>query len=135
MISRRTFAVAAAMALGAAASLAAQQPPTPPQQQPDATATGRPPLVDIHPPKPVVKQAPLDRYKGRVLAFNMAVIIVQSVDNEKMVWSFQYSPELRQHVVDLLNSGGYQYGDKVQVYCNPGTTVAVRLKGKPSKSG
>ena len=124
MISHRTFAVAAAAALGAAASFAAPQDPPPP----------RPPLVDIHPPKPVAPKTTLDRYKGRVLAFNMAQIIVQSADNEKMIWSFQYSPELRQRVADMLSAGGYQYGDKIRVYCNPGTMIAVKLKGKPSKS-
>ena len=124
MISRRTFAVAAVVALCAVAPCAAPQDPPPP----------RPPLVDIHPPKPVAPKTTLDHYKGRVLAFNMAQIIVQSTDNEKMIWSFQYSPELRQKVADMLSSGGYQYGDKIRVYCNPGTMVAVKFKGKPSKS-
>jgi len=126
MISRHTFAVAAAVALCAAASFAAPQDPPPPSP--------RPPLVNIQPAKPVAPKTTLDRYKGRVLAFNMAQIIVQSTDNEKMIWSFQYSPELRQKVADMLSSGGYQYGDKIRVYCNPGTMVAVKFKGKPSKS-
>ena len=123
MISRRTFAVAAVVALCAVAPCAAPQDPPPP----------RPPLVNIQPAKPVAPKTTLDHYKGRVLAFNMAQIIVQSTDNEKMVWSFQYSPELRQKVADMLSSGGYQYGDKIRVYCNPGTMVAVKFKGKPSK--
>ncbi len=127
MISRCTFAVAAALALCAVAPAAAPQEPPPPQPT-------RPPLVNIQPAKPATPKTTLDRYKGRVLSFNMAQIIVQSADNEKMIWSFQYSPELRQKVADMLSSGGYQYGDKIRVYCNPGTMVAVKLKGKPSKS-
>ena len=75
-----------------------------------------------------------DRYKGRVLAFNMAQIIVQSTDNEKMIWSFQYSAALREKVADMLSVRPYQYGDRIQVFCNPGTMVAVKFKGKPSKS-
>ena len=137
MISRCTFAFAVTVALAvcAVAPPAAAQDPPPPAPTPTPTpAPTRPPLVDIHPPKPVAPKPTFDRYKGRVLAFNMAQIIVQSTDNEKMVWSFQYSPELRQKVADMLSSGGYQYGDKIRVYCNPGTMVAVKFKGKPSKS-
>jgi hypothetical protein len=134
MINRRTFAAAAGLALCAAAGLAAPQDPAPTPTPATSPGPSRPPLVDIHPAKPPAPKTKLDRYKGRVLVFNMAQIMVQSADNEKMVWSFQYSPELRQQVGDMLNRGGYQYGDSVQVFCNPGTTVAVRLKGKHLKS-
>jgi hypothetical protein len=125
MISRCMLALATAVALCAVVPPAAPQDPPPPV---------RPPLVDIHPPKPVAPKQTFDRYKGRVIAFNMAQIIVQSTENQKMVWSFQYSPELREKVADMLSGRAYQYGDKVQVYCNPGTMVAVKFKGKPSKS-
>lgn len=135
MISRCTFAVAAALALCAVAPAAAPQTPPPPTTAPTPPLATRPPLVNIQPAPAPAPKVTLDRYKGRVLAFNMAQIIVQSADNEKMIWSFQYSPELRQKVADMLSSGGYQYGDKIRVYCNPGTMVAVKLKGKPSKSG
>ncbi len=134
MISRCTFAVAAALSLCAVAPPAASQTPPPPVTPQSPQTPGRPPLVNIQPPKPAPPKTTLDRYKGRVLSFNMAQIIVQSADNEKMIWSFQYSPELRQKVADMLSSGGYQYGDKIRVYCNPGTMVAVKFKGKPSKS-
>ena len=115
-----------------------QDPATPSSPAADtpapAPAPAHPPLVDIGTPAKTSQPKPkLDRYTGRVIVFNLAQILVQSTDNEKMVWTFQYSVDLRQHVLDLLNTGGYQYGDKVQVYCNPGTTVAVRIKGKPSK--
>jgi hypothetical protein len=117
--SPRTLAFAAAalatLALAPAATLPAQV----------ATA----PAVVIKQPKPK-----LDKYKGRVLAFNIASIIVQNMDNPRMVWSFQYSTELHAKVADMLSSGPFQPGDKVTVYCNPGTTVAVKIKGKPSKS-
>lgn len=145
--SRHSFAVVAFLALALPGGLAAQRTPPPPQnptttQSPvtpqtpaaDAPSPAHPPLVALGTPVKTAQPKPkLDTYKGRVLVFNLAQILVQSTENEKMVWTFQYSVELRQHVVDLLNSGGYQYGDMVQVYCNPGTTVAVKIKGKPSK--
>ena len=132
MKNSRTFAlaVAAAAALTVPLCGAAQQPAAPQQQPaPAVQASVSTPAVTVKRSRPK-----LDRYKGRILAFNIATIIVQSTENQRMVWSFQYSTELRSKVADMLSAGGYQPGDKVEVYCNPGTTVAVRLKGKPSKS-
>jgi hypothetical protein len=33
----------------------------------------------------------------------------------------------------ILDAGGYQYGDKVEILYTPGSTVALRIQGKPSK--
>jgi hypothetical protein len=33
----------------------------------------------------------------------------------------------------LLDQGGYQFGDKVVIQYLPGTEVALKIKGKPSK--
>lgn len=138
MKNSRTFAFAvAAVVLCAAASLAAPQDPPPASTPPPPPSTppSRPPLVDAHSPRlPQTTKVKLDKYKGRVLVFNIATIVVQSMENQRMVWSFQYSTDLHSKVADMLSGGGYQPGDKVEVYCKPGTTVAVKLKGKPSKS-
>lgn len=139
MKNSRTLALAAVVALALAAqpsSAAGQATGTPPAGTPQ-TVTGRPPIVDAHastPTLPKSNKPKLDKYKGRVLAFNMATIVVQSIDNQRMVWSFQYSTEMRIKVADMLTAGPYQPGDKVEVYCTPGTTIAVKFKGKPSKS-
>ena len=127
-----TLALTAGAALALAAhSAAAQQsstPPPPATPTPTATATVSTPSVTVRVPR--VK---LDKYRGRVLTFNIATMIVQSTDNPRMIWSFQYSTELRAKVADMLSTASFQPGDKVVVYCNPGTTVAVKFKGKPSK--
>jgi len=125
MNRRLTVALAiGSLACASAAPVAAQQSTSP-----------TPPVVALSTPTIVKKpKVQTDRYKGRVLSFNLAQMIVQSTENEKLVWTFQYSPEMRDHVTSLLNSGGYQYGDRVQVFCTPGTKVAVKIKGKPSKS-
>jgi hypothetical protein len=34
----------------------------------------------------------------------------------------------------VLNAGGYQYGDKVVVWYQQGSNVALKIKGKPSKT-
>ncbi len=139
MNSRRALAftaAAAAVVLAAASAAPAQQPasqqPTPQQPTvivPPSITVGKAPDVIIRQPKPK-----LDKYSGRVLAINTATIVVQSNQNQRMVWSFRYSTDLHSKVADLIGSRGYQPGDRVTVYCNPGTTVAVKIKGKPSKS-
>ena len=34
----------------------------------------------------------------------------------------------------LMDQGGYQYGDKVRILYQQGQTVALRVRGKPSKA-
>jgi len=139
-VSPLTVAVFASLALASPGKLPAQRTPerpSPAAQPSPATQPGPEGTPEVTTTKPVEVTQPkpkLDRYKGRVLAFDLAHMIVQSTENEKMVWTFQYSVEMRQRVIELLNSGGYQYGDMVQVFCNPGTTIAVKVKGKPSKA-
>lgn len=36
-------------------------------------------------------------------------------------------------MIKVLTAGGFQYGDKLTVDYLEGTTVALRLRGKPSK--
>jgi hypothetical protein len=128
--------VLCAAALALPAGVAAQQPtPTPNSgQTPPKAAEVNPPVVSAHiqTPTVAVTKQKLDRYKGHVLVFNIAEVIVQSDANPKFIWAFEYSPELRPKVIELLNSGGYRNGDRIQVYCRPGTTIAVKFKGKPS---
>ncbi|HXZ19367.1 MAG TPA: hypothetical protein VEG63_05425 [Candidatus Acidoferrales bacterium] len=142
----RIFALvasAAALALAFPSVCAAQAaPPTSDGQRVPTPATPAPtvsssPTVTVNAtPNTNVKVAKpkMVKYKGRVLAFNIATVIVQSMANPRMVWSFQYSTDLHNRVADMLGTGGYQPGDMITVYCNPGTSVAVKLKGKPSKS-
>jgi hypothetical protein len=33
----------------------------------------------------------------------------------------------------IIDTGGYQYGDKVTVFYEPATLKAIKFKGKPSK--
>lgn len=116
---------------------AAQQPPANPAPAQASSTPVDPPLVQANVQTPVIRvtKPKLDHYKGHVLAFNLAAVIVQSDANPKFIWSFQYSPELRTKVIELLNTGGYRNGDRIQVYCHPGTMVAVKFKGRPSGSG
>ena len=47
--------------------------------------------------------------------------------------TFTYSPAIRDKMQKLFDAGGYQYGDLVIIWYQSGTTVALNIKGKPSK--
>jgi hypothetical protein len=58
---------------------------------------------------------------------------VRSLDDIYELHTFTYSPQIRDHMQDIFNAGGYQYGDKVTVWYRSGTDVALKITGKPSK--
>jgi hypothetical protein len=93
-----------------------------------AQVTTTAPIV-IKQPKPK-----LEKFKGHVLSATIASIIVQSSDNEKMVRTFQYSAAAKEKMLAIIDRGGYQYGDMVTIFTEPGSNVALKIKGKPSKS-
>jgi hypothetical protein len=78
------------------------------------------------------KEKPL-KFDGQVIASNSAIITVRSRENAMLTQTFSYSPEVRDQMIKILNKGGYQYGDKVVIHYKPGTTIAIKLQGKPSK--
>ena len=60
-------------------------------------------------------------------------IQVRSLADMRELHTFTYSPEIRDQMQNVFNAGGYQYGDKVEVWYRPGQSVALKIKGKPSK--
>jgi hypothetical protein len=60
-------------------------------------------------------------------------IQVRSVVNEREIHTFTYSNGILVKMQSLFNNGGYQYGDKVVIWYQPGAEVALKIKGKPSK--
>ena len=60
-------------------------------------------------------------------------IQVRSLVNGYEIHTFVYSDGIRDNMQKLFEQGGYQYGDKVEIWYLPGTDVALRIKGKPSK--
>jgi hypothetical protein len=73
------------------------------------------------------------RYRGTVVTANGAAIILRNPANPHEQVTFSYSPMVRQEMVKVLGAGGFQYGDKLTVDFVEGTTVALKLHGKPSK--
>ena len=48
--------------------------------------------------------------------------------------TFSYSPAIRDKMLKVFNQGGYQYGDQVEIWYERGADVALKIKGKRSKS-
>jgi hypothetical protein len=86
--------------------------------------------------KPVHLKAPkkkIAKFKGEVLSMTNVQIIVRSLENERVIRTFTYTPEVRDKMQQIIDKGGYQHGDKVEIHHEAGTEVALKIKGKPSK--
>jgi len=68
-----------------------------------------------------------------VVQMSYQSIQVRSLDMREH-FTFTYSPEIRDKMQSIFNAGGYQYGDEIVVWFKRGDDVALKIKGKPSKS-
>lgn len=85
---------------------------------------------------PIQAKAPkarMAKFRGEVLHANRAQITVRSRENERVVRTFTLSPEVQDKMQKIIDRGGYQYGDRVEIEHAPGQDVALRIKGRPSK--
>jgi hypothetical protein len=88
-------------------------------------------LKPIHTQQPQEAKPAKTRYE--VLYMMTTGIQVRSLVNGLEIHTFTYSDQIRAAMQKLLDQGGYQYGDKVEIQYQPGTEVALKIKGKPSK--
>jgi len=72
--------------------------------------------------------------KGEVIHADANEIVVREEQNERMIHTFTFSPNLQTRMQRISDSGGYKYGDKVKIRYQPGQTVALKIHGRPSKS-
>ena len=71
--------------------------------------------------------------KAEVILASANSIVVREQANELVIHSFSFGPELKDKMQAVLDKGGYQYGDKVNILYQPSQNVALRIHGKPSK--
>jgi hypothetical protein len=86
--------------------------------------------------EPIKLKAPKkkkEKFQGQVVEFNRWFIKVRSPKSRYDVRTFNFSPEVRKKMLKVLDEGGYQFGDKVTIEHEPGSDVALKIKGKPSK--
>ena len=123
----RTAGLAAPAALVAAAFFC----PPAAAQVPVVVDTAVPILVNAVKPKP--KADGLVKFEGFVMNANIAQITARAKNSELTIQTFSLSQEASAKMQQIVDKGGFQYGDKVTIYYNPTTMQAVKFKGKPSK--
>jgi hypothetical protein len=117
--------VALAVMCGARAD--AQSPAT---VAPIIVDTAVPIIVNTVKPKP----SGLTKFQGFVMHANTAQITVRAKGNDMAIRTFSLSEQAATKMQEIVDKGGYQYGDKITVMYDPVSLRAVKLKGKPSKS-
>jgi hypothetical protein len=84
-------------------------------------------------PVKTVKTKPA-QFEGTVMHANIAQITVRGKENELAVRTFRLSPQAAEKMQQIINQGGFQYGDRVKVEYDPATGTALKIKkGKSSK--
>lgn len=84
----------------------------------------------------VVKQTTLKKVwlKAVVIHADGNLLIVREQANERTIHSFTYDSKIKAKMQQIADNGGYQTGDKVKILYVPGQDVALKVRGKPSKS-
>jgi len=116
------------LAAGVFSSPAAAQVPV---VVPVVVDTAVPIIVNAVKPKP--KLNGVVKLEGFVMNANIAQISVRAKGNDMSIQTFSLSQEASAKMQQIVDKGGFQYGDKVTIFYNPATMQAMRFKGKPSK--
>jgi len=117
-------------AAAASAPLASAQAPVP-VVVPIVVDTAVPIVVNAVKPKP---PAGTVKFEGFVLHANIAQITVRAKGNDATIQTFSLSEEVSAKMQQIIDKGGYQWGDKVTIYYDPSNLKAKKIKGKPSKA-
>ena len=103
-------------------------------QDPVSTAVAVAAPIVVHTiVRPRKKQPSGTWMKVEVLHADNNSMVVSEQGNERVIHTFTYSPEVKTKMQNIINAGGYQYGDRIKVQYTPGSTVALKIHGKPSK--
>ena len=101
----------------------------PPAVVPVVVDTAVPIVVNAVKPKPTG----LAKFEGFVMNANIAQITVRAKGNDMSIQTFALSENASARMQQIVDKGGYQYGDKVTILYDPTTQKAMKIKGKPSK--
>ncbi len=91
--------------------------------------TAVPIIVNAVKPKP----SGLAKFQGFVMNANGAQVTVRAKGNDMAIRTFSLSQPAATKMQQVIEKGGYQYGDKITVYYDPQSLQAVKFKGKPSQ--
>jgi hypothetical protein len=93
--------------------------------------TVAPIVVNAVKPKPKPGVA---KFEGFVMHANIAQITVRAKGNDMAIRTFPLSEAAAAKMQQIVDKGGYQYGDKVTVLYEATSQKAIKVKGKPSKA-
>jgi len=93
--------------------------------------TAVPIIINAIKPKP--KATGLAKFEGYVQHANIAQITVRAKGSDLSIQTFSLSEAAAAKMQQIIDKGGYQWGDKVTIYYDPATLKAMKFKGKPSK--
>jgi len=74
------------------------------------------------------------KFEGTVVNATVAQITVRAKGNDMGIQTFPLTPEASAKMLQIIDKGGYQYGDKVTVFFDSDSKKAFKVKGKPSKA-
>jgi hypothetical protein len=100
-----------------------------PLSTPVIVSVAAPIVIKALTPKP----SGLGKFEGFVMNANTAQITVRAKGDDMSVQTFTLSEQASAKMLETINKGGYQWGDKVTVLYDPTSRKAVRIKGKPSR--
>lgn len=93
--------------------------------------TAAPIIVNAVTPKP--KFTGLARFEGTVMNANRVQITVRALGNDQSIQTFPLSEAATEKMQQIIDKGGYQYGDRIRLEYDPQSLKVVKFKGKPSK--
>ncbi len=73
------------------------------------------------------------KFEGTVMHANIAQITARAKGNDMAIQTFPLSEKISAKMQQIIDKGGYQYGDKVKIFYDPTTMKAMNIQGKPSK--
>jgi hypothetical protein len=109
-----------------------------PRASAQAPAVVAPIVVDLAAPVIVKVTKPKQpagtvKFEGFVMNANIAQITLRAKNNETSIQTFPLSQAASEKMQQIVDKGGYQYGDKITVYYDPASTRVIKFTGKPSK--
>jgi len=83
--------------------------------------------------KPKPKPTGTVKFEGYVMHANVAQVTVRAKGDDLAIQTFALSQPVAAKMQQIIDKGGYQYGDKITVYYDAQTHEALKIKGKPSR--
>ena len=94
--------------------------------------TAAPIVINAIKPKP--KPSGVAKFEGYVMNANTAQITARAKGDDMAIRTFSLRDAQSEKMQQIVDKGGYQYGDKVTVYYDAATLKVVKFKGKPSRA-